>query len=111
MRAPSARPPARPAAAKPAARIGAGALRAVWATASPPSLTFAAALRATVIRAASVDVAPIALPEDLPDPLGLVAGALDVLRHALGRLRELLARAADRLQDRLRVDGRNVPWD
>src|SRR3954447_12025228 len=89
-RDPTRSPPARPATAAPAATAGVLALRAVRATVGPAPL-----LRE--LDRARVFVAEMALVQDLADAFCLVAGALEVLRHALRRLAELLARLADRL--------------
>ena len=89
-------PPARPAtAARPR-------LRACWpcVRCAPPRGSRRCCASPTV-RASS---SPRNACQDLADAFGLVAGALEVLRHALGRLAELLACLADGLRNRLRVN-------
>ena len=97
------RPPARPAAAAPAASAPEGARRAAEATACP-ALTGDAVDSRRGLRSR----AAIASVQDLADALGLIAGALEVLGHVLRRLGELLARLADGLRDGLGVQPREA---
>src|SRR3954452_23258095 len=102
--APSASPPARPAAVAPAVIIGRPALPAAFFTAEGPL-----PLRDVLLD--RVFVAAISAPgsvEDLAEALGLVAHSVDVLADVLRRLAELLARLAHGLRNRLHVEIREL---
>ena len=109
----ASRGPARrqPAAVAPATSAGKRTRRAVEATVSPASLTLRPALDPALPFEEGADFVLVldamgepGLAQDLADLLGLVAHPLDVLRHVLRRLAELLAHVAERLGDRLHVE-------